>query len=126
MLILFPDTFWPVFRRAHSAWPFFISLTPLLPLVVEIYVFKNLKMFFFEVEDLKKQKMWGGFFGIGENDELPHFSVSSPRRNLSPSRFPKFITFNPSTILKKPLKILKTRIKWFLIPSKMDIFTEKI
>ena len=78
------------------------------------------------MEDLKKQKMWGGFFGIGENDELPHFSVSSPRRNLSPSRFPKFITFNPSTILKKPLKILKTRIKWFLIPSKMDIFTEKI
>ena len=74
---------------------------------------KSKKCFFFEVEDLKKQKMWGGFFGIGENDELPHFSVSSPRRNLSPSRFPKFITFNPSTILEKPLKILKTRIKLF-------------
>ena len=80
------------------------------------------------MEDLKKQKMWGGFFGIGENDELPHFSVSSPRRNLSPSRFPKFITFNPSTILEKPLKILKTRIKLFFTSNFLqnEIFTQKL
>ena len=72
---------------------------------------KSKNVFFWGGGSKKNKKMWGGFFGIGENDELPHFSVSSPRRNLSPSRFPKFITFNPSTILKKPLKILKTRDK---------------
>ena len=111
MFILFPDTVWPVFRRAHSAWPCFYFSHPVTPSSGRNIRFqKSKKCFFLGGGSKKTKKMWGGFFGIGENDELPHFSVSSPRRNLSPSRFPKFITFNPSTILKKPLKILKTRV----------------
>ena len=57
MLILFPDTFWPVFRRAHSAWPFFYFSHPVTPSSGRNIRFQKSKNVFFEVEDLKKQKM---------------------------------------------------------------------
>ena len=125
MFILFPDTVWPVFRRAHSAWP--CSLTPLLPLVVEIYVFKNLKMFFFEVEDLKKTKKCEEDFLELVKMMSCHIFLSLLRAAISlPLDSPSLLRLTPPRSSKNLSRFLKLGLNDFLISSKMNIFTQKL
>lgn len=129
MFILFPDTFWPVFRRAHSAWPFFISLTPLLPLVVEIYVFKNLKNVFFWGGGSKKTKKCEEDFLELVKMMSCHIFLSLLRAAISlPLDSPSLLRLTPPRSSKNLSRFLKLGLNYFLpvIFSKNEIFTQKL